>query len=693
VVFAGVSSGQTSTATITAARTHYLSASASVAATLTPIPVISYNSSDLNSFGTSTSVRDLSGRGNHATRTATVANSFDIDGASGAWKFPGGNPVASFIDLPDLTTNTFSSGITIDFEADFGAIDSYERIFTLSRGGDPNQVLIQRSGNANTIEARVFSANNNNSSSCSASIPSGLNRWTISLSSSSCVIMRDGITVGSGSVSFFFGPDLTWTSNFIGRNTGTSGAFEGQIRSFRIYAGTPSYSQIGAVSYKTVSYNSNGGTTVTANTRGTTSGDLLIADAVTRTGYRFLGWYDSTNTLTRTKIGDAGVRYTPSSDIALFAGWDANELAVTFNSNSGTLVTSTTTRTGEQLVEPTPPTRTGYTFAGWFPDNSLTGTAISFPYAHVETANFTLYAKWTANPFTVTFVSNSGTSVTDFTTRTAEALPNSFTTTRAGYNFDGWFTDSGFTGSAISFPYTHGQTANFTLYAKWSAKTLTVSFNANGGSAVTSATTRTAEAFSSTATSTRAGYAFDGWFASSTLTGSRITFPHTHGQTDNFTLYAKWEANTLAVTFESNGGSAVTSTTVRTDQQITSAPVDPTRTGYTFAGWHDTFDMTDPALTFPHTHGRTSNIILYAKWTPNINTVTFDANFSGGSTRTQSITSGVSTALTENVFTRTGYTFDGWSTNDDGTGTTYTNLEVVGVTSSFTLYAKWSANT
>ena len=366
---------------------------------------------------------------------------------------------------------------------------------------------------------------------------------------------------------------------------------------------------------------------------------------------------------------------------------------MTFNSNSGSLVTSTTTRTGEQLTAPADPTRLGYTFAGWYASSNLTEPAATFPYTHGQTANFTLWAKWTPNPFTVTFVTNSGSTVTDFTTRTAEALPNSFTTTRAGYNFDGWFTDSGFSGSAISFPYTHGQTANFTLYAKWTPKNLTVSFNVNGGSAATSATTRTAEAFSSTATSTRAGYTFDGWYASSTLTGSRITFPHTHGQTDNFTLYAKWEANTLSVSFESNGGSAVTSTTVRTDEQITSAPVDPTRTGYTFAGWFDNVGLTGSALSFPHTHSRTSDIYLYAKWTPNINTVTFDANFSGGSTRTQSITSGVSTALTANVFTRTGYTFDGWSTNDDGTGTTYTNLEVVGVTSSFTLYAKWSANT
>jgi uncharacterized repeat protein (TIGR02543 family) len=295
-----------------------------------------------------------------------------------------------------------------------------------------------------------------------------------------------------------FRTSQTLTSNFLGRsNRSNESQFEGQIRSLRLYSGTPSISAIGALSYKTVAYNSDGGSAVAAATRGTTSGDLLLASTVNRTGYTFSGWYDSTNTLTRTKIGDAGARYTPTSDIQLSAGWNANELAVTFNSNSGTLVTSTTTRTGEELAAPAEPTRTGYTFAGWHTDSNFTQPAVTFPYAHPETADFTLWAKWTANPFTVSFDSRSGTAVTDFTTRTAEPLPNSFTTTRAGYTFNGWFENSNLTGSAISFPYTHNRTADFTLYAKWTANDLTVSYTTNGGSVVTASTTRTDEAISS----------------------------------------------------------------------------------------------------------------------------------------------------------------------------------------------------
>jgi uncharacterized repeat protein (TIGR02543 family) len=691
VVFSGVSSGQTAVATITTNRTHYLAASASVSATLNPIPVIYYNSSDLNSFATDSVVRDLSGRLNNST----AINGLSIDAPSGSWNFTGGtNTGGPYVDVLDINSNTFSSGITVDFEANFGGVNNWERIVDFDATNSGHSLLIGRSGTTNTLFVGVYRNGSETQCLASNSIDGNMNRWTISLSSNSCKILKNGTELVSNANNMSISANQTFTKSYIGRsNVSSETQFEGQIRSLRIYAGTPTYSQIGAIAYKTVSYNSNGGSAVAATTRGTTSGDLLLASTVNRTGYAFSGWYDSTNTLTRTKIGNAGARYTPSSSIQLAAGWDANTLNVTFNSNSGTLVTSTTTRTGDELAAPAEPTRTGYTFAGWFADSGTTGSPITFPYAHPETADFTLWAKWTANPFTVSFVSSPGSAVTDFTTRTAEPLPNSFTTNRAGYTFDGWFDNIGRTGTAITFPYTHNRTADFTLYAKWTANDLTVSYTTNGGSVVTATTTRTDESISSGPSDpTRAGYSFVGWFEQSNLSGSPIDFPYTHNQTENFTLYADWEALELAVDFESNGGTAVTSTTVRTDEQIAAAPVEPTRTGYTFAGWYDNFGLNEPVVSFPHTHGRTSDMILYAKWTPNVNTITFDANFVGGTTTTQSITTGVSTALSANSFFRTGYTFDGWSTEDNGNGTTYEDEEIVGVTGSFTLFAKWDAN-
>ena len=72
--------------------------------------------------------------------------------------------------------------------------------------------------------------------------------------------------------------------------------------------------------------------------------------------------------------------------------------------------------------------------------------------------------------------------------------------------------------------------------------------------------------------------------------------------------------------------------------------------------------------------------------------VTFKANGGTGDDYTQKVTYNTSTALTANTFTRTGYTFVGWNTKTDGTGTSYTDKQKVTLTSNTTLYAQWTVN-
>ena len=73
--------------------------------------------------------------------------------------------------------------------------------------------------------------------------------------------------------------------------------------------------------------------------------------------------------------------------------------------------------------------------------------------------------------------------------------------------------------------------------------------------------------------------------------------------------------------------------------------------------------------------------------------VTFKANGGTGSDYTQTVKYNTSTALTENTFTRTGYTFAGWNTKTDGTGTSYTDKQKVTLKANTTLYAKWTEKT
>ena len=118
-------------------------------------------------------------------------------------------------------------------------------------------------------------------------------------------------------------------------------------------------------------------------------------------------------------------------------------------------------------------------------------------------------------------------------------------------------------------------------------------------------------------------------------------------------------------------------------------------TGYTFAGWFTT--LTDGEQVQDNAT-LTADLTLYAQWTANSYTVTFDANGGEGSMNQQTFTYDVAQALNQNTFTRTGYSFTGWNTQADGNGSTYVDkAEVQNLTAeagaNITLYAQWTANT
>jgi uncharacterized repeat protein (TIGR02543 family) len=224
--------------------------------------------------------------------------------------------------------------------------------------------------------------------------------------------------------------------------------------------------------------------------------------------------------------------------IRAFPAVAAPSVTVTYDAQGGSAISSGSAVIGGQIdSSPGTPTRAGYAFNGWF-EASSGGTAITFPYTHGESVDFTLYAQWTANTLTVTTTEQGGTLIANASTTTGGTMASPGTPTRTGYAFNGWFEASS-GGTAISFPWEHGKTESFTLYAQWTADTLDVTFDEQGGSTIADTTTTTGATFADPGTPTRDGYTFKGWFTASTG-GSAITFPWTHGQTADFTLYAQW---------------------------------------------------------------------------------------------------------------------------------------------------------
>ena len=227
----------------------------------------------------------------------------------------------------------------------------------------------------------------------------------------------------------------------------------------------------------TVTFNANGGTTpipTKAVTRGETYGTLPTP---TRTGYTFAGWFTAATGGTQVTASSI---YSRGSNQTLYAHWTANTYTVTLDKRSGTGGTSSVTATYDAAMPTaTMPTRTGYTFAGYY-DATSGGTKYynadgSSAKTWDKAAATTLYAHWTANTYTVTLDKRSGTGGTSSVTATYDAAMPALESlpTRTGYTFAGYYdaTSGGtkYYNANGSSAKTWDKAAATTLYAHWTA--------------------------------------------------------------------------------------------------------------------------------------------------------------------------------------------------------------------------------
>ena len=214
----------------------------------------------------------------------------------------------------------------------------------------------------------------------------------------------------------------------------------------------------------------------------------------------------------------------------------------------------------------------------------------------------------------------------------------------------------------------------------------TVSFDSNGGSAVTAQSIEAGQKATKPADPTKDGYDFKGW----TLNGSAYDF--NTAVNGNITLVATWEQQQVqptvyTVTFDSNGGSAVAAQNIEAGQKATK-PADPTKDGFDFKGW------TLNGSAYDFNTAVNGNITLVATWeqqqvVPTTYTVSFNAN--GGSvTPASAETNAEGKLATLPTPTRSGYRFNGWYTAKIG-GTAITNNTVF--TADTTVYAHWTKKT
>ncbi len=424
----------------------------------------------------------------------------------------------------------------------------------------------------------------------------------------------------------------------------------------------------------------------------------VSANAYTLTGYTFVGW--------NTKADGTGTTYAVNSDainlasegsVSLYAMWEANQYTVSFDNNGGTGSMANQQFTYDSAANLTANSfeKTGYTFAGW--NTKADGTGINYTnnasVLNLATeGNVTLYAKWDANKYTVSFDNNGGTGLMANQTLTYDLAADLSTNTfeRIGYSFLGWAT----TNDATTATYLNNAEVenlategNVTLYAVWQINTYNVTFVLNNGEQDVVVPYTYGAAIAAPATNPeKQGYEFDSWIDDE---GIVVDFTTATMPAENITITAKYLGE-ITVTYVTNGGSSVQAS-LGLEGQVFTAPTDPTRTGYEFAGWYSDQELENE---YEFTVFPTTNIQLYAKWTANVYEVTFNNNGGTGTMANQQLTYDANAGLTTNTFEKTGYTFAGWNTKSDGKGTTYTDGSTLNISDeeNVVLYAMWTAN-
>ena len=290
------------------------------------------------------------------------------------------------------------------------------------------------------------------------------------------------------------------------------------------------------------------------------------------------------------------------------------------------------------------PTKSGYKFVGWYDNENFTGEAITEISAGTM-GEVTLYAKWNALDYRISYELNGGTNAENPDGYDVSDLPVSLhAPSRTGYIFKGWYMGEN---RVLAIPV--GTTGNVVVSAKWEPITYTIHFDTNGGLPTLSSIDYTIESDSFTLQEiTKVGYTFDGWYNGETKVTEITT-----GTYGNMTLVAKWTADLYTISYDLADG--VNNPENPTSYTIESGLItlkDPTKEGYTFAGWFN-----GEQLITTIDSNTLENISLTAKWTVNSYKLTFDVD---GNLTEKTFKYGESVTAIENP-TKVGHTFTGWS--------------------------------
>ena len=471
----------------------------------------------------------------------------------------------------------------------------------------------------------------------------------------------------------------------------------------------------------TISYNANNGTGAPASQSKSYGVGIKLSTSIpTRTGYTFTGWNTASD-----GSGTAyasGADFTNNANTVLYAQWRINKVYVGFNTNGGSITKNTDVYVADSN-------------GNIAKNGSYKFHSISYG-GTLGTSGLTNY-----NNTKYLYVEKTGSAVTS---GQEWICMSGCTQANKVFNQTDQYAASDFCDASKS-------DCSVVLGVNWNDR-YTVTYNNNGGSGCSSKTVTPGGIYGTMCVPTREGYTFVGWFDSGykdsplnyyadtysdlknafgtnqdALYNHYLEYGKNEGRrisqyiaSDKFTananqtIYAGWKAGYL-IEYNANGGSGtMNSTLVTTGSSVTIKSNGFTRDGYLFEGWTTNSNGTDDGYgwtgwsgTWNYTSGKygiaNSKLVLYARWkTIKTYTISYNSNGGSGTMSSDTVSTGGAATIKNNTFTRSGYTFAGWTTNSDGTddgygwaegwsGTwNYDNGQYGIANNALVLYARWN---
>ena len=420
--------------------------------------------------------------------------------------------------------------------------------------------------------------------------------------------------------------------------------------------------------------------------------EVKVADAPELPGYTFSGW-----TTEDAEVAE-GKFTMPAKAVAFTGSFELIEYTITYELDGGTNAEANPAKytIETETITLADASKTGYTFDGWYSDVEFTTKVTEI--AKGTTGNITLYAKFTAIEYTITYNVNDGTlpegAVTKYTVEDTVTLP---VPTREGYGFGGWFDNEELSGTAVT-AIEKGSTGDKVFWAKWTAgeeayKVEHYFEDLEGAFVLDSTKTqnlsgKTDETVTATALTVE-GFTFDEANTNNVLSGKVLA-------DGSLVLKVYYTRNSYEVTYAyaesapASAPAAPAAATVKFGAEVKVADA-PELPGYTFSGWTTKdAEVADGKFTMP-----AKAVAFTGSFAANTYTVKFDKNAAeaAGTMADQAFTYDAEQALTKNAFTKEGYMFKGWALSADGEVAYADEAPVKNLTTeadgTVTLYAVW----